>query len=78
MGYDIVTSDPFATGGAPGFKSKIFMGTQMDNDGRYKLDAGITASNMLECHKNEAATTVSNYREYKGKQILRCPSTRGN
>ena len=88
MGYDATDSNPFATGGDPAYRSKIFQvltlflylfplvtnlsylqATEMDNDGRYALDAGITASDMLECRTNEAATTVTNFKEFKGKQL---------
>lgn len=40
LGYDYANSDPYAEGGDPAFRSKIFNAVEMDNDGRFSMDAG--------------------------------------
>ena len=38
----MVTSDPLAEGGDPGFRNKIFVAVSADTAGRMSMDAGYT------------------------------------
>ena len=40
LGYDAVVGDPFAKGGDPGYKAKIFNAVSADKVGRMSMDAG--------------------------------------
>ena len=50
----------------------------MDNDGRFVLEKGLTATNLVECRTNEESKTVSNFAQYKGQFIWNQKSRRRN
>ena len=40
LSYDLVTADPYAEGGDPGLRSRIFAAVDQDVAGRYVLSPG--------------------------------------
>ena len=59
MGYDMVNSDPLATGGDPAFRSQIFYAVSVDDEKRMSLSRGLSVIEMLECQSSMSSETVS-------------------
>jgi len=61
----LLSGDPFANHGDPGFLSQIFSSTKSNTHGQIVLRDGITATEISNCQRYMSSKTFSTLRSYR-------------